>query len=402
MVKKHKSRRGVNKPLLFGVLLFILSISGYAIAALTKPLPEISPNLLNTPTVAAENVVLPWPSGQGVLGTLDEGVLAASSDNQSVKPIASMTKVVTALAVLQKLPMQSGETGKMYTLTQADVAIYQDYVSRFGSVMAVRAGQQISQYQALQALLLPSANNIADTLAIAEFGSVDLYVQYANSMLKDYGLQNTTIADASGFSPNTVSTPRDMFEIGRRALANPIIAEIVMQKEAQIPGSGIIRNTNQLLNDDNVIGMKTGTTDEAGSCLLFAFSHVLADGTTETVIGTVMGVPSWPQLYREVRSFMDVAKQSFGSRDAVKKGSVVGSYQAPWGDSADIIVTDDVIAYGWVGIEQKLSVEAETIRTPIEPDQTVGVIRMNTTSIDLETADSIEPPSVWWRLAHYW
>lgn len=402
MVKKHKKRSGVNKPLLFGVLLFILSISGYAIAALTKPLPEISPNLLNTPTVAAQSVTLPWPSGQGVLGTLDEGILAASSDNQSVKPIASMTKIVTALAVLQKLPMQSGESGKMYTLTQADVAIYQDYVSRLGSVMPVRAGQKISQYQALQALLLPSANNIADTLAIAEFDSVDSYAQYANSMLKEYGIQNTTITDASGFSPNTVSTPRDMFEIGRRALANPVIAEIVMQKEAQIPESGTIRNTNQLLNESNVIGVKTGTTDEAGSCLLFAFTHVLGDGTTETVLGTVMGVPSWPQLYREVRVFMDATKQSFGSREASRQGAVVGSYQAPWGDSTDIIVTNDIVVYGWLGVEESLSLDAEIIRTPVASDQVVGELRTDTANVELKTEDSIESPSIWWRLAHYW
>lgn len=401
-MKTQKSKKGIRTPLLFGILLFILSIGGFAAAAIAKPLPELTPELKNTPALAAQNVSLPWPSGQGVIGTLNDGILASSSETQLVKPIASMTKIVTALALLQKKPIQPGETGEVYTLTQADVAIYQDYVSRFGSVMPVRAGQQLSQYQALQALLLPSANNIADTLAIREFGSIEAYATYANAMLREYGVNSTTISDASGFSPYTVSTPKDMFEIGRRALANPIIAEIVAQKEVQIPGSGIIRNTNQLLNDTNVIGMKTGTTDEAGSCLLFAFTHTLNNGTNETVVGTVMGVPNWPQLYREVRSFIEVAKQSFGEREAIKEGTVVGSYTVPWGDSTDIVVESTVKTYGWLGTEEEVYVDVENIRADTQRDEAVGMIRADTESTNLEISEPIELPSVWWRLAHYW
>lgn len=401
-MKIQKGKKGIQKPLLFGVLLFIFSIGGFTAAAIAKPLPELNPILTDTPALTAQAISLPWPSGQGVIGTLEDGVLATSSEAQLVKPIASMTKIVTALALLQRNPIQPGETGEVYTFTQDDVVIYQNYVSRFGSVMPVRSGQQISQYQALQALLLPSANNIADTLAINEFGSVEAYVVYANALLREYGLTNTTIADASGFSPNTVSTPKDIFEIGRRALANPIITEIVAQKEAQIPGSGLIRNTNQLLNDANVIGMKTGTTDEAGSCLLFAFRYTLNDGTTETVIGAVMGVPNWPQLYREVRSFIEVTKQSFGEREALREGAIVGSYTAPWGDSANIVVEDRLTVYGWLGTEEEVSMEVDNIRPNTQFDQKVGVARVNTASSELQIDKPIEPPSIWWRIAHYW
>lgn len=400
--RDKKSKKRVNRGLIFGVLLFTVSLSGYAFAAITKPLPEISPELLTVQNVAKQEVVLPWPSGQGVIGTTDDGILAASAQEQTVKPVASMTKLVTALAVLDKQPMSVGETGTTYTVTPADVALYQQYVAKQGSVMQVQVGQKLTQYEALQALLLPSANNVADMLAIETFGSVEAYTTYANELLVTYGLTKTTIADASGFSPYTVSTPGDMFEIGRRALAHPVLADIVAQKQAVIPGSGVIRNTNLLLTDPSVIGLKTGTTDEAGSCLIFAFTHALADGETETIVGTVMGVPNWPQLYREVRTLMDSAKGNFGEREAVAGGTTVGSYMTPWGDTANITIANTLTVDGWVGREESVTVQADTIRAPLAANTTVGVVSAGDERTQLSIADALEEPDIWWRLVHYW
>lgn len=193
-----------------------------------------------------------------------------------------------------------------------------------------------------------------------------------------------------------------MFEIGKKALSNPVITEIVAQKQAEIPGSGLIKNTNQLLADRNVIGLKTGTTDEAGSCLLFAFNYTLEDGTTETIIGTVMGVPNWPQLYREVRSLIESSKQNFSERQAVAKDTIVGSYTAPWGVSADIVVSEKLNVYGWVGQEEAVSIQAESVQLPLTAGTTVGSVDSDGEQAALKVSRKIESPSIWWKLAHYW
>src|SRR5690606_10140017 len=113
---------------------------------------------------------------------------------------ASMAKVITALAILEKQPLEAGQAGPTYTLTSHDVAVYHMYAAKNGSVLPVHEGMQLTQYQALQAMLLPSANNIADMMVERVFGSEDAYLEYAHDMLRRMGLSRTVVADASGFS----------------------------------------------------------------------------------------------------------------------------------------------------------------------------------------------------------
>ncbi len=139
-------------------------------------------------------------------------------------------------------------------------------------------------------------------------------MSYAQDMLQRMGLSRTVVADASGFSPATVSTPSELVAIGIAALKNPVIAEIVAQPQAQIPGIGIIKNTNQLLGTDGVIGIKTGTTDEAGHCLLFAARHAAEDGQKVTIVGVIMGDKNATSLYRDSRDLLESAKQGWSVR----------------------------------------------------------------------------------------
>lgn len=398
-VKKPKMR--MNKALIFGICLFVLSVGGYSYAAVTKPLPTLQPHLSQLSPYEGQKVTLSWPAGQGAVGTPMDGVLITSG-NESIQPIASMTKLITALAILEKQPLEQGDLGKTYTITQADVNLYRNYVAKFGSVMPVRLGQELSQYHALQGLLLPSANNIADTLVINEFGSMDAYITYANEMVKQLGTTHTTVADASGFSPQTVSTPTDMIRLGSAALANPVIAEIVAQREAQIPGSGTIRNTNLLLADDGMIGLKTGTTDEAGSCLLYAYEEQVGEEII-TVVGVVMGVPTWPQLYRAVRTLVEETKTKFQTIELIPADTVVGYYEAPWGERTELITSDPLTVQEWIGLDFTLEAFADPIdRLPTTGDPLGSVVTYQATTVPLEATNTINPPSIWWRLANYW
>ncbi len=215
---------------------------------------------------------LPWPDyGQSAYGTVSNGTMPTSmADNTKQVPTASLAKVITALAVLKQKPLEPGQQGPMITLTSEDIAIYNEYVRNSGAVVQIEEGEQISQYQALQAMLQPSANNMADALARWAFGSIDAYNVYANAMVKELNITNTTISDASGFSPKTTSTASDMVELGKLYIQNSLLKEIALQTGSTIPFVGPIKNYNATLNKDGVVGIKIGNTDEAGRCFLVA------------------------------------------------------------------------------------------------------------------------------------
>lgn len=230
---------------------------------------------------------LPWPEyGQAAYAIANTGAIASSDDGAKPIPIASLAKVITALAVLKKEPLALGEQGPMITLTEQDVALYNNYLSKNGAVALVEAGEQISQYQAIQGMLLPSANNIADSLVVWAFGSVEEYNVYANKMMDDLGLLNVTVADASGFSPSTVGTAEDMAQLGILYMQNPVLRQIAMQTEANIPVAGLIPNYNSVINQDGLFGIKVGYTDEAGRCFMLA--NVTPNGSSKNDISVTV------------------------------------------------------------------------------------------------------------------
>jgi D-alanyl-D-alanine carboxypeptidase (penicillin-binding protein 5/6) len=269
-----------------------------------------------------KDVQLAWPAdGQAAVGTVESGVLATSSDNQKPLSTASMAKIITALAIIEKQPLKQGQTGPSYTLTAKDVANYRIEADRGGSTVAVQEGMVLTQYQALQMILIASANNMADSLAEKTFGSTEAYTAYAQDMLHRMGLSQTVIADASGFSSETVSTPSELIAIGIAALKNPVIAEIVAQQQAQIPGVGIITNTNQLLGVDGVVGIKTGTTDQAGKCLLFAGRYTDKNGQKVTIVGVIMG--GGDTLFSDSEKLLASTKQALGVAETRSGGNDV-------------------------------------------------------------------------------
>src|SRR5690606_9741626 len=139
-----------------------------------------------------------------------------------------------------------GEQGPLITLTEQDAAEYHHFLSQGGAAVPVEAGGTISQYQALQALMHVSANNIANTLARWAFGSEEALVVYANELAKSYNMQHSRFVDPSGWSPENVATADDVVRLGIAALDQPVLAEIIAQDSADIPFSGVVLNYNML------------------------------------------------------------------------------------------------------------------------------------------------------------
>lgn len=210
--------------------------------------------------------------------------------NQHPAPIASVTKVMTAYLVLRDHPLQAGQDGPTITLTDADVADTEHRRDQQQSIVSVAAGERLTERQALQALLLPSANNIAVVLARWDAGSVDAFVARMNATAQSLGMRDTHYTDPSGFDPATVSTAADQVRIADHAMTLAIFADIVGTQSAPLPVAGTVHNTDKLLGHNGFVGIKTGSDNAAGGCFAFRAVRTI-DGEPTTITGVVLGQP---------------------------------------------------------------------------------------------------------------
>ena len=152
--------------------------------------------------------------------------------------------------------------------------------------MAVRAGEQLTERQLLEALLIPSGNNIAEMLASRVAGSETRFLAEMNAEARALGMDHTIYTDPSGFDPSTVSTAADQLRVFQQAMRFPVFREIVSIASVTLPVTGTVTNFNPLI-EEGYAG-KTGSDSEAGGCLAF-FTHVTVTGRKLTAIGVVMG-----------------------------------------------------------------------------------------------------------------
>ena len=185
-----------------------------------------------------------WPAyGQAAFVQTGQSQVHAGP-NQHVAAIASVAKVMTAYLVLRDHPLRLGEDGPTITLTDADVADTDRRRRQQESVVSIAAGEQLTERQALQALLLPSANNIAAVLARWDAGSEDRFVARMNATARSLGMTHTRYTDPSGYDDATVSTAADQVRIVDRAMRLPVFASIVATPSATLPVAGTVHNTN--------------------------------------------------------------------------------------------------------------------------------------------------------------
>jgi D-alanyl-D-alanine carboxypeptidase (penicillin-binding protein 5/6) len=234
-----------------------------------------------------------WPAYGQAAVQIGQSPIEAGP-NEHAAPIASVAKVMTAYLVLRDHPLQPGQRGPTITLTYADVADTDGRAQRDESVVPVAAGEQLTELQALQALLLPSANNIAAVLARWDAGSEGRFVARMNATARSLGMTNTRYTDPSGYDDATVSTAADQVRIVDRAMRLPVFASTVAMPSATLPVASTVHNTNRLLGYDGFVGVKTGSDTAAGGC--FAFRAIRwIDGKRTTITGVVLGQPGYAQ-----------------------------------------------------------------------------------------------------------
>jgi D-alanyl-D-alanine carboxypeptidase (penicillin-binding protein 5/6) len=228
-----------------------------------------------------------WPrEGQAAVSVAGLGTFAAGGGKPV--PIASVAKVMTAYLVLKEDPLEPGQEGFTIQITEGDVEEFRQRLDSNQSVVAVEAGEVLSERQALEALMLPSANNVAALLAVHEAGSVEAFAGEMNEAAAELGMEKTHYTDPSGLEDTTVSTARDQLKLGRAAMTDPTFAEIVAMPSTVLPVAGEVTSFNGLVGHEGYVGIKTGSDDAAGGCLLFA-KRIDVGGHTRTVLGVVLG-----------------------------------------------------------------------------------------------------------------
>lgn len=228
-----------------------------------------------------------WPKqGQGAYQLGDDQ--AAASPDQRPAPIASLAKVMTAYVVLHHLPLDEHGNGPTFVITAREVRDTLARTVQDQSVVPVRAGERLTERDALMALLLPSANNIAVFLAREVSGSVGAFVAEMNGTARTLGMEDTVYTDPSGFDEDTVSTAIDQLTLAQVAAQDSTLAEMMATRSYELPVVGEVDNTDALLGTDGFVGMKTGSDDAAGGCFMFRSRRII-DGQDVELIGVVLG-----------------------------------------------------------------------------------------------------------------
>ena len=341
------------RRLFLALLVVIILAAAGTLVQLFRALPTatVSFVLPTSTAVPGPALSLPWPAyaasavevqGLGTMGGLRQ---------EEVRPLASVTKLVTALVVLKRHPLALGQSGPNLTVSAADVAAYQADVAQKQSVVPVAAGERLSELQALEAMLIPSANNVADMLADWSAGSTGAFVRDMNQEAAAIGLRHTHLADPAGISPDSVGTAADMLRLASVVMANPLLRQIVSMPQITLPVAGTVYNYDYVLGRDGIIGVKTGSTATAGGNFIFAARRVVA-GRTVMVLGAVLGAPGVQPLTAALKDGERLALAAFSQlrvATVLPAGRKVVVVKAKWGKQVVAGTSRPVSVFGFTG-----------------------------------------------------
>ncbi len=386
-------------------LLLVAAVVAAGVVNYLRPIPAVAATsaLHSQDTVPGSVPRIPWPSGgTAVVGAAGLGPIASSGNEHPVSA-TSVTKVMTALVILTDKPLKKDETGPTITITETDVQSYLTDQANKESVVQVQSGEQLTEFQLLEGLLIPSANNFAESLARWDAGSVDKFVAAMNKRAVELHMTQTTFTDTSGASPTTVSTPSDLMTLGMEAMKQEVFAQIVGMAQADLPVAGRVYNVDAALGQSGIIGIKTGSGLAEGANFLFA-ADASIDGQDVRLFGCVMGLPTLARAFAAAKSLIASMQANLHVRRIIAKNQAVATYATPWGGQSDLLSTVDVDLVEWPGmvVRQRLDAPSIVVDKPIAPGTREGsehvVLGAYNLDVELVTASPLYPPGRAWRL----
>lgn len=396
-----RRRRALRPGTVVPPVVLLLLVAVYAAVTLLWPLNAVAPRVtpLVVQTAAAPAAVPAWPS-QGEAAIAVQGMGGVLSSADAPESIASITKVVTALLVLDRLPLAPGEQGKSYAFTQADSDDYWQYRFRGESSLDVPVDGSLTELQMLQGMLIASANNYAQRLASDLWPSNSDFVAAATAYLADRGISGITIVNPTGIEAGNTATPAALISLAEKALQNPVIAEIVRTPELTLPGAGTFKNGNPLLADPGVVGIKTGTLDAWN---LLSAKDLTVGAVTVRTYASVLGQPGPDERTQAARDLYARLAEEIQLRTSVPAGTVVGKATTLWGEDVALVTASDAQNVLWNGASATPDTSF-TLGESRTAGDTVGELiatgPLDAATVDVRLQDDIDPPSPWWRLTH--
>ncbi|WP_104178136.1 D-alanyl-D-alanine carboxypeptidase family protein [Cryobacterium sp. Y50] len=409
---------------LVGILVGTVVILGFGVygpAMLLGPLPAVTATTV-TPTIGASASTPPVLSANGasaiavlaattsdVSGTTSIGAVSQAAEPIAVAgtadalPMASIAKVVTALVVLDAKPIAEGESGPVVTLTAADFQSYLDYDRAGARSVTVFADEQWTELEFLQALLLGSSNNHADSVARWAFGSLDAYVEAANAWLAENGLTGSAVVDATGLSDGSAGTATDLARLAGLAATDRIVSSIVERPASALADRRGVENTTSFLPEEGITGISRSYTDAAGVC--FLFTAEVSDGASSfTFSGAFLGEPTYDALTADLTALMESARAGVGPLSVLAAGDEYAAFESAWGEEASAVVGVSRTRYAW----QAATPEAATVTlkdfTTARTGANIGKVQLTVAGEKLSAAlkldRAINNPGPGWRLLH--
>ena len=406
-MNRGRPRTGRGALVIAIAILVQASLVGFASAQLAPPPTPVPPDgslspfpqSLDTPADASSAPAISAPSA--VLADLDSGQVLFARDADTERPIASLTKIMTALLVLERSAPADIVT------VEPDAVIAES--DRPGiSALGLQTGERISVEDLFYALLLQSANDAAVALANHVSGSEARFVKRMNARAASLGMRRTSFRSPNGLDDRGYSTARDLATLTRAAMATKGFAPVVATEFHTIPAPGggerHIQNRDVLLwLYPGATGVKTGYTSKAGFCVV-----ATAEREGRRLVAVVLGAPG--DAFSDAAALMDYGFSAFTQHTFVTHGEPNGVVTLP-GGSVPVETGGDLAALVPTASLDAIRAEVQTVRGvayPPAPGERVATLKITIPGLTVGrvplVVSSVPPPppiddDPWWERA---
>jgi D-alanyl-D-alanine carboxypeptidase len=323
-------------------------------AALAAPVRASTQESLQAPPIAADAWYL--------VG--EDGTVLARGRPTEERAIASITKLMTAVVVLE------------HTRLTDVVRVSPSAASIGESTVYLRAGEELTVAELLRAMLIPSANDAAEALALhVGGGSVDRFVELMNTKAEALGLTDTTFENPHGLDETGhVSSARDVTTLVRYALGVPFIRDALQRSSVSMPGGGTFPTTDDLLASwGPLVAGKTGHTRDAGWSEAAAASRAGI-----TVYGAVLGSPTRSVRNDALRELLSFGLAQYRRVQVIDPGRVYAQAETGYGQpTVELIPERGTVQPVRIGRQLLERVIAPTIvAPPVAEGQRLGRVEL--------------------------
>ncbi len=400
----HFGSSGLSIALALKVILVIvvLAIVGSIVQFLRPVPPPEARATLTGSYVPGAKPSLPWPPNAGGEVVIQNVGTVGSLNADKEFPLGSVAKMITALVVIKDHPLALGATGPTIPVSQSDVALYQTMQSQQDSVIPVTLGEPLNEYELLEALLVPSANNFADMAANWDAGSNSAFLAKMNAYVKSLGLHRTVLQGPSGLNPHTVGSAHDQIVIAQEVLKNPILSQIVAQPQVTLPNVGVVYNIDYNVGHNGFLGIATGTMGGGGN---FVFAATGTSNSKDAILGAILGDPGVQPLIsalNEGTALVNGARRVPNEIEVLNTSQTVAQISVPGMNPVRVRPAKSVLLVAWPGLKVNYHAAFSKLKSSMPAGSKVGTVTVSignqSQTVPLVTEKPVGTPSIKWRL----